>query len=128
MSLGSYVRSFLSSRRVANKSQTDSGDANRDNKIYLEDGSLSGLFDTEAEALWEAVESKGWKGRVVKLENGMETWEHFGRIVAYINPIPRTIKDILVDKHLVDDFGGWSLDELSEGQLTECLAEDCQPP
>jgi hypothetical protein len=117
MYLGPYVRSFVSSRRVANKSRNDSGDANRDDKIYGEDGSFAGPFDTQ--------DFKETIPRVVKLENGMQALETGGYITSYLGPgVSGKIKDRLVDTRLVDQYGVWSVDELTEGQLADYLAEE----
>jgi len=57
-----------------------------------------------------------------------EAVEAGGRIKSYLHPHRSGgIKDRQVDKRLVDDFGAWSIDELSEGELAEYLAEDCNP-
>ena len=56
----------------------------------------------------------------VKLDNGTLAVERGGRISAYINPKESaTLKDMLVDRRLVDDFGVWDIDKLTEDQLVD---------
>jgi hypothetical protein len=94
----------------------------------MEDKSFAGPFDTQREAMLNIMGMKDWTVRVVTLENGIEAVEAGGRIKSYLHPHRSGgIKDRQVDKRLVDDFGAWSIDELSEGELAEYLAEDCNP-
>lgn len=125
-SLGTYIRPFASSRRVANKSRNDSGDPNRDHKTYMEsrDGSFAGPFDTRNEALLKLMGFKDWTVRTVPLENGIEAVVAGGRVTCYLHP---NHKSDPVDKRLVDDFGVWSIDELSDCELADYLADSDSP-
>jgi hypothetical protein len=73
----------------------------------------------------KALKMKDWMMRVVTLKDGREALESGGHITSYINPNQSgRFQDRLVDMRLVDDYGVWSLDELSEGELAGYLVEE----
>ncbi|KIM75338.1 hypothetical protein PILCRDRAFT_827433 [Piloderma croceum F 1598] len=121
------LRSFVSSGRVANKSPVNAGDprgTNKESNTYVDEEYFAGPFDTQQEAMLKAFNQKDWTVRVVQLDNGIQALETGGRISSYINPNGSGgLKDRLVDKRLVDDFGVWNVNELTEGQLADYYTE-----
>jgi len=121
------LRSFVSSGRVANKGPVNDGDprgTNKEGNNFVDEEYFAGPFDTQNEAMLKAAKQKDWTVRVVQLDNGIQALETGGRISFYIDPNGSgRLEDRLVDTRLVDDFGVWDLDELSEGQLFEYLAQ-----
>ncbi|KAL6306363.1 hypothetical protein BKA93DRAFT_154644 [Sparassis latifolia] len=61
--------------------------------------------------------------REVELENGLRGVEVRGVITTYVNPHPTGRGDRYVDWRLVDDYGAWHIDELTEGQLADYMAD-----
>ncbi|GBE88737.1 hypothetical protein SCP_1401420 [Sparassis crispa] len=61
--------------------------------------------------------------REVELENGLRGVEVRGVITTYVNPHPTGRGDRYVDRRLVDDYGAWHIDELTEGQLADYMAD-----
>jgi hypothetical protein len=116
----------VSSGRVANQSPANNGDtrdSDKEDNTYAGKEYFAGPFDTQKEAMLKAFKQKDWTVRVVRLDNGLEALETGGRISSYINPnASGRLKDRLVDKRLVDDFGVWNIGDLTEGQLADYYA------
>ena len=66
---------------------------------------------------------KNWDVCVTKDEKGNEVLTAGGRVTAYLRPGSpyERVKDRLVDPLLVENFGVYDIDDLSEGQLAEYL-------
>jgi hypothetical protein len=122
------LRSFVSVCRVANKGPVNDGGPRgtvKEDNTYVDEEYFAGPFDTQEEAMLKAFKQKDWTVRVVQLDNGIQALETGGRISSYIDPNGSgRLKDRLVDKRLVDDFGVWDVDELSEGQLADYYMEE----
>jgi hypothetical protein len=126
--LDPYMRSFSSSGRVSNKYRNsgDPADADADSQTYnhAEGESFAGPFDTHEEALLKVMNFKDWTVRPVQLDNGIEALETGGRITSYIDPNKGgRLKDRLVDKRLVDEYGVWDINDLTDGQLSDYMGE-----
>jgi len=68
---------------------------------------------------------KDWTMRTVQLDNGIEALETGGRITSYIDPNKGgRLKDRLVDKRLVDEYGVWDINDLTGGQLSDYMMRE----
>ena len=119
------VRAFAVSNKYSKEETFRSGQSSNGNSDDPSAGKSDHgqAFDTQEEALLNMMNFKDWTRRVVTLEDGVEALETGGRITSYLNPdTSGRLKDRLVDKRLVDEFGVSSVDDLTEGQQVEYFA------
>ena len=78
--------------------------------------------DEAEESLLNALGMKDRTVRLTKDENGNEVVTTGGRITSYLRPGSGGLKDRLVDPRLVEDFGVYDINDLTEGQLADYFA------
>jgi len=85
--------------------------------------------NVNSEALLKIMGMKDWTVRVVRQSNGMDGLEAGGKLMGYIDPTKGgRLKDRIVDRSLVDDFGVSDINELTEGQMAEYFAMQEEGP
>ena len=82
--------------------------------------------DDAGRSLLAALGMRDWAVRVTKDEIGREVVTAGGRVTAYVKPGPGRLKHRLVEPRLVDDFGVWDIEDLTEGQFADYFAAQAE--
>ncbi len=78
--------------------------------------------DETEESLLNALGMKDCTVHLTKDEKGNEVVTAGGRVTGYVRPGPGRLKHRLADPRVVEDFGVYDINDLTEGQLAEYLA------